>query len=65
VYQLLEAGLLEAVDSEPLCISLASIVRRLQAQPPDDAERYASDSIRLGAFVAFDQLVDFDDSRGC
>lgn len=30
-----------------------------------DGERHAIDSIRLGAFVAFDQLDDFDDSYGC
>lgn len=38
VYQLLEAGVLEAVDTQPLQITLASVQRRLQSVPPVGAQ---------------------------
>jgi putative transcriptional regulator (Ypuh-like) len=38
VYQLLEAGVLEAVDTEPVQITLASVERRLQSVPPVGAQ---------------------------
>jgi segregation and condensation protein B len=38
VYQLLDAGVLEAVDTQPLQITLASVRRRLQAVPPAGAQ---------------------------
>jgi hypothetical protein len=41
VYQLLDSGVLEAVDTEPLQITLASVKRRLQG-----ARRSAPSSVR-------------------
>ncbi len=38
VYQLLDAGVLDAVDTEPVQITLASVQRRLQGVPPVGAQ---------------------------
>jgi hypothetical protein len=38
VYQLLDAGVLESLDTQPLQITLASVQRRLQGVPPIGAQ---------------------------